>query len=109
MLCNVLYRNRKFLVAVFAAATAFGQGQNQGPPTDTVVPEIRGVVATGTKVQAIKAGFQGTEGPITLPDGALIFTETNASRITKIDKDGNTSSFLEDTNGSNALAFFQGK
>lgn len=28
----------------------------------------------GTKVQVIKDGFQGTEGPITLPDGSLIFT-----------------------------------
>jgi gluconolactonase len=53
----------------------------------------------------IKEGFQGTEGPIGLPDGSLIFTETNANRITKIDKDGNTAVFLENTNGSNGLAF----
>jgi len=98
-----------FGLSLFACVAAFGQGQNQAPPTDTVAPDIPGVVAAGTKVQAIKGGFQGTEGPITLPDGNLIFTETNASRITKIDKDGNTSSFLEDTNGSNALAFFKGK
>jgi gluconolactonase len=77
----------------------------QGPPTDTVAPNIPGVVQGGTKVQFIKDGFQGTEGPIGLPDGSLIFTETNASRITKIDKDGNTSAFLENTNGSNGLAF----
>jgi len=76
----------------------------QSPPTDTVAPSIPGVVKEGTKVQFIKDGFQGTEGPIGLPDGSVIFTETNASRITKIDKDGNTSTFLENTNGSNALA-----
>src|SRR5687768_1668054 len=63
----------------------------QGPPTDTVAPDIAGVVKGGTKVQFIKDGFQGTEGPIGMPDGSLIFTETNANRITKIDKDGNTS------------------
>jgi gluconolactonase len=40
-----------------------------------------------------------------LPDGSVIFTETNASRITKIDKDNNTSTYLENTNGSNGLAF----
>jgi gluconolactonase len=40
-----------------------------------------------------------------LPDGSLIFTETNANRITKIDKDNNISTFLENTNGSNGLAF----
>ena len=46
-----------------------------------------------------------TEGPIALPDGSVIFTETPANRITKIDKDNNVTTFLENTNGSNALAF----
>ena len=75
------------------------------PATDTVAPAIPGVVAGGTKVQVIKEGFQGTEGPIAHPDGSLLFTETNANRITKIDKDNNISTFLENTNGSNGLAF----
>jgi gluconolactonase len=62
------------------------------------------VVAGGTKVQVIKEGFQGTEGPIGMPDGSLIFTETTANRITRIDADGNTSTFLDNANGPNALA-----
>ena len=95
---------------VFLLSGAFClQGQQnpaqQGPPTDTVAPDIPGVVKGGTKIQFLKDGFQGTEGPIGLPDGSLIFTETNASRITKIDKDDKTSTFLENTNGSNGLAF----
>ena len=77
----------------------------QAPPTDTVAPDIPGVVKGGTKIQVIKDGFEDTEGPIALPDGSLVFTETQASRLTKIDKDGNTSTFLEGTNGSNGLAF----
>ena len=90
---------------VTAVVTAFGQGQAPPPPTDTVAPDIPGVVAGGTKVQVIQAGFQGTEGPIALPDGSLIFTETQVNRITRIDKDGNTSAFLENTNGANGLGF----
>ena len=88
-------------------SSSFAQPGSQPPPpaTDTVAPDIPGVVAGGTKVQVIKEGFQGTEGPIGLPDGSLIFTETNANRITKIDKDNNVSTFLENTNGSNGLAF----
>jgi gluconolactonase len=43
--------------------------------------------------------------PGSLPDGSLIFTETNANRIIKIDTDNNVSTFLENTNGSNGLAF----
>jgi gluconolactonase len=88
------------LLSVYGQAPA-----PQSPPTDTVAPDIPGVVKGGTKVQFLKDGFQGTEGPIALPDGSVIFTETNASRITKIDKDDKTSTFLENTNGSNALAF----
>jgi gluconolactonase len=89
------------------SSAAFAQQRGAPPPpaTETTAPNIAGVVAGGTKVQVIKEGFQGTEGPIGLPDGSLIFTETNASRITKIDKDNNTSTYLENTNGSNGLAF----
>ena len=101
LLCLVLS------MSVFAQERGARGGGGQAPPpaTDTVAPEIPGVVKAGTKVQVIKDGFNGTEGPIGLPDGSLIFTETTANRITKIDKDGNTSTFLENTNGSNGLAF----
>ena len=90
------------------SAPAFGQGQGGTPQPqleETVAPDIPGVVAGGTKVQIVKTGFQSTEGPITLPDGSLLFTETATNRILKIDKDDNVSTFLENTNQSNALAF----
>jgi gluconolactonase len=86
-------------------AQASGQPAPQPPATDTVAPAIPGVVAAGTKVVVIKSGFQGTEGPIGMPDGSLIFTETQANRITRIAADGTTSTFLENTNGSNGLAW----
>lgn len=77
----------------------------QSPAVDTVTPEIPGVVAAGTPVEVIAEGFEGTEGPLPLPDLSLIFTETNANRVTRIAPDDSLSTFLEDTNGSNALAF----
>ena len=92
-------------IALSSAALAQQRGAPPPPATATTAPNIPGVVAAGTKVEVIKEGFQGTEGPIGLPDGSLIFTETNANRITKIDKDNNTSTYLENTNGSNGLAF----
>lgn len=97
-------------LSALSAGPAYGQaaGQAQAPPppaTDTVAPDIPGVVAGGTNVTVIKEGFQGTEGPVALPDGSVVFTETNASRVTKIDKDNNVSTFLENANGSNALVF----
>ena len=96
------------VVYVLLASTSLAQAPAQPPlppATDTVAPDIPGVVAGGTKVQVIKDGFVGTEGPIPLPDGTIIFTHPGQSRITKIDKDGSTSPFLENTNGSNGLAF----
>ena len=105
----VQFRTDVAVVALKKAMTAergqaAGQPQ-QPPPTDTVTPAIPGVVAAGTKVSVIKSGFQGTEGPIGMPDGSVIFTETNANRITRIAPDGTTSTFLENTNGSNGLAW----
>jgi gluconolactonase len=72
---------------------------------DTVTPAIADVVAAGTRIEFIKEGFKGTEGPIALPDGGFVFTETQGNRITRIAEDGSTSLFLDNSNGSNGLAF----
>jgi gluconolactonase len=101
-----LHRFAAALTLAAAPVLVFAQGApQQPPPTDTVTPAIAGVCAEGTKVTVIKAGFQGTEGPLGMPDGSLIFTETQANRITKIAADGTTSTFLENTNGSNGLGW----
>lgn len=98
------------VLCIVISVAAFAQGgtstsDTQVPPADTIAPAIPGVVVAGTKVTVIRHGFQNTEGPVTLPDGSLIFTETRGSRITKIDKDDNVSTFLENTNRSNGLGF----
>lgn len=72
---------------------------------ESVGRAIPGVVAAGAKIELIKEGFNGTEGPVALPDGSLAFTETTANRITRIAADGTTSPFLENSNGSNGLGF----
>jgi Gluconolactonase len=72
---------------------------------NTQAPAIPGVVKAGTPIEFIKEGFEGTEGPITAPDGSFLFTETRANRITRIAPDNTISTFLENTNGANGLAF----
>src|SRR5687767_10006605 len=93
--------------AILASAPPIAVFAQGGPPVaaETVATEIPGVIAAGTKIEVIKSGFTGTEGPIGLPDGSLIFTETQANRITRIDANNQTSTFLENTNGANGLAF----
>ena len=91
---------------LFVAVTALRHGEaRQARATETVTPNIPGVVAGGTKVQLVKDGLEGTDGPIGLPDGRLIFWESGAKRINTIDRDGNISTFLDNVNGSNSLAF----
>jgi gluconolactonase len=78
------------------------------PATDTVAPEIAGVVKAGTKVQVIKTGLTtGTEGTIALNDGsgAVLFTNQQGNTVTKIDKDGNFSTFLDKITGINAITY----
>lgn len=72
---------------------------------NSITTAIEGVLAQGTQVELIKDKFEGTEGPIALSDGSLIFTETRANRITRIAEDNTTSTYVENTNGSNGLAF----
>ena len=88
-------------------ATTHAQGQAALlPPRDVVAPAIPGVVAAGTRIELVKFPVQGTEGPVGLPDGSgIIFTETRADHITKVDASGNTSTFVEKYNGSNGLGF----
>jgi gluconolactonase len=72
---------------------------------DALTPAIPGVVAANTRIELIRDGFAGTEGPLGLTDGSLIFTETNANRITRIAPDNTLSVFLENSNGANGLGF----
>jgi gluconolactonase len=72
---------------------------------EPVTPAISGVVAAGTRIELIKDELNGTEGPIALPDGSLIFTQAPINRIAHFAADNSFSTFIENTNGSNALAF----
>ncbi|MCU0650218.1 MAG: SMP-30/gluconolactonase/LRE family protein, partial [Gemmatimonadaceae bacterium] len=59
----------------------------------------------GVRVHFIKGGFTGTEGPIGMKDGSLLFTETQANRLTHIDANDSVRTWLENTDGANGLAY----
>ena len=64
---------------------------------------IDGVIAAGTEVELVKAGFLGGEGPVPTPDGGLYFTDITASRIHKLDANGSVTVWRENTGGANGL------
>ena len=86
-----------FAVVLSLSAAALAQS------VQTTQPEIPGVVAAGTTVQLVKDGFQGTEGPVGTPDGGLYFTDPYASKMYKMDKNGNVTLWREDTGGTSGI------
>jgi gluconolactonase len=67
-------------------------------------PAIAGVVEAGTPIEIIGESFAGTEGPVALPDGSLLFTENRAARVSRIALDGSVAVFLTNPAGPNAMA-----
>jgi gluconolactonase len=94
------------MCAVSVMVAAQGRGGAPLPPAaDRVAPDIPGVVPAGTKVQLLMEGLDGTEGPIAMPDGSVIFSEINANRLIRIAHDDTFSTFLENTGGTTGLQF----
>jgi gluconolactonase len=95
------------VLGLLSAATAIGQEAVPLPPpaTDTIAPDIPGVVKGGTKVQVIVDGLKHTDGPVAMADGTLLYWDYMERRIGKIDPQGKPSTFLSNTDGQSAMGF----
>ncbi len=97
------------LCVLLAAATAFAQrGRGNAPPpppppAEIAAPAIPGVIAPGTKIQLVNGDLRRTEGPVAMPDGGIVFTNTNS--ITRLDPAGNVSTFVDVSNNANGLGW----
>jgi gluconolactonase len=67
-------------------------------------PPIPGI-GPASQVTRLHTGFQFTEGPASDAEGNLYFTDVRVNRIHKVSKDGELSTFLEDSQGCNGLMF----
>src|SRR5438046_10391698 len=99
------------MLCFFASAALLGQGQRQGgaqqpagPEKPTVASEIRGVVKAGTKVERVWTGMKAADGLISEPDGTLLLPEQRANRVSKFDKNGKITPYLDDTNEAGGFA-----
>ena len=74
-------------------------------PTGTLAPEIAGVVAAGTPVELIWTTLtDSADGIVGAPDGSLLFAQEPVSRVSRIDAQGQVTTYMENTNGTGALA-----
>ena len=87
------------LIALLSVLVAF-----EARAAALTTPAIAGVVKAGTPIEIIGESFEGTEGPLGLADGSLLFTENRAGRVSRVAPDGTVSAFLSNPAGPNALA-----
>jgi len=83
------------LGGVFVAA-------QESRPSQTAIPDV---IAAGARVEEVRGGFKGVEGPVAAPDGTVYFNDIPANRTYKLDSKGTISVWRENTNGANGLFF----
>jgi gluconolactonase len=94
-----------FSVACCFLGLVFAQSFPQPEPArDVTVPGIPGIVAGGAKWEIAWQGTDNADGIVGTSDGGLLFAQEQPSRISKIDRKGNVSAFLDDTHGAGAIA-----
>ena len=56
---------------------------------------LSGVIAPDARLELVREGFQFTEGPLPMADGGLLFTDLRASRVHRLDPQGNITTVYE--------------
>jgi gluconolactonase len=87
------------LAVVVAAATLLPWAQESRAP-QTAIP---GVIAAGARVEEVRGGFKGLEGPVAAPDAGLFFSDIPASITYKLEPNGAINVWRAMTNGANGL------
>ena len=93
-------------VGVLIGTSALAQGGGQegaSPPDSYTATSILGVVAAGTKIELVETGLGRTEGPVAMQDGSMLVSSSNS--ILKVDSSDNVSTFIEDSNQTNAMGW----
>lgn len=87
-------------VAIVMAPCAVFVGAQESRGPQATIP---GVIAAGVRVEEVRGGFKGLEGPVAAPDGGLFFSDIPASITYKLEPNGAINVWREMTNGANGL------
>jgi gluconolactonase len=99
------------IVANAQGGRGAGGGRGRGeagppPPKEATASAIPGVIAAGARIELVAYPVQGTEGPLRMLDGSgVLWTERNIFHISKIDLNGNRSTFVESAEGANGMGW----
>jgi gluconolactonase len=74
------------------------------PAREVTVSAIPGVVAAGAKWQLVWGGSDNADGLVGTPDGGVLFAQEQPKRISKLDKNGKLTTFVENTHGAGSVA-----
>jgi gluconolactonase len=93
-------------VSLCLLGSAVAVAQRGGPEgaREVTVIEIPGVVAAGAKWTLVWQGTDNADGIVGSPDGGLLFAQEQPSQVSKLDRNGKVSVYLEDTHGTGALS-----
>ena len=69
--------------------------------TDTLQPSpgIAGVIAAGTRPEVVVRGLKSSDDPIWLPNIGLVFSESQANRVVRLDEHDQVTTFVGDLHG----------
>jgi gluconolactonase len=92
---------RLLIAALVVVASAVAQGQ-ESRQSQAAIPDV---IAAAARVEEVRGGFKGVEGPVAAPDGGVYFSDIPANRTYKLDPNGMITVWRENTNGANGLFF----
>jgi len=93
------------LISTAALAQRGGGQEGAAPPASLTATSIPGVVAAGTKLELVATALGRTEGPVAMQDGSMLVSSSNS--ILRVDSSDNISTFIEDSNQTNAMGWDQ--
>lgn len=93
-------------VSLCLLGSAVAVAQRGGPEgaREVTVAEIPGVVAAGAKWTLVWQGTDNADGIVGSTDRGLLFAQEQPSQVSKLDRNGKVSAYLEDTHGTGALS-----